>query len=221
MARRNFVQKRRVVENKEGETIDVPDGSGLLVTGCNDCVVNALGRSSSVTVERCQGTTVNVGRVVASLEIIHCTDVQVSVARCRTITVDMSNNARVSCKCEPSSSSDEEHGEGEEEEAKVCPGEAAEEAAAIRLYTSSSEGVSIEFQGLLSDAGDSADTAVTYDVPKDFRYEKGDGPRSVTRIVAVDGSGSGGGGSCETLRCDQFGTPLDVRPPQGEGGGSA
>lgn len=81
IAGRNAAQQRRVVEKKKGETIDVPDGSGLLVTGCSDCVVNALGRSSSVTVERCHGTRVNVGSVVASLEMIHCADVRVSVAR--------------------------------------------------------------------------------------------------------------------------------------------
>lgn len=81
IAGRNAAQQRRVVEKKKGETIDVPEGSGLLVTGCSDCVVNAPGRSSSVTVERCNGTTVSVGSVVASLEVIHCTDVQVSVAR--------------------------------------------------------------------------------------------------------------------------------------------
>ena len=82
IAGRNAAQQRRVVENKKGETITVPEGSGLLLTGCSDCVVNAPGRSSSVTVERCSGTSVNVGSVVASLEVIHCTDVQVSVARC-------------------------------------------------------------------------------------------------------------------------------------------
>ena len=82
IAGRNAAQQRRVVEYKKGETITVPEGSGLLLTGCSDCVVNAPGRSSSVTVERCSGTSVNVGSVVASLEVIHCTDVQVSVARC-------------------------------------------------------------------------------------------------------------------------------------------
>lgn len=82
IAARNAAQRRRVVEKKHGETIDVPEGSGLLVTGCSGCTINAPGRSSSVTVERCDaGTRVNVGSVVASLEIIHCTNVQVSVAR--------------------------------------------------------------------------------------------------------------------------------------------
>lgn len=81
IAGRNAAQQRRVVEKKKGETIDVPEGSGLLVTGCSHCVINAPGRSSSVTVERCDGTRVNVGSVVASLEVIRCADVQVSVAR--------------------------------------------------------------------------------------------------------------------------------------------
>ena len=81
IAGRNAAQQRRVVEKKKGETINVPEGSGLLVTGCSDCVVSAPGRSSSVTVERCNGVKLDVGSVVASLEVIHCTDVQVSVAR--------------------------------------------------------------------------------------------------------------------------------------------
>lgn len=81
IAGRNAAQQRRVVETKKGETIHVPEGSGLLVTGCSDCVVYAPGRSSGVTVERCNATRVDVGSVVASLEVIHCTDVQVSVAR--------------------------------------------------------------------------------------------------------------------------------------------
>lgn len=129
----------------------------------------------------------------------------------------------MSCKCQPSSSSfssseHEQHQQQGEEEAKVHPSEAADEAAAIRLYTSCSEGVSVEFQGLLSPSsrlppgatGDSAATAVTYDVPKDWRYEKGDGPRSVTRItVDRSGSGSGGSGGCKTLRCDQYGIPVE------------
>jgi len=78
-------QQRRVVEKKKGETIDVPEGSasqGLLITGCEDCVINAPGRLSCVTVERCNGgMRINLGNVVASLEVIYCTDVQFSVAR--------------------------------------------------------------------------------------------------------------------------------------------
>lgn len=82
IAKRNAAQRRRVVEKKQGETIDVPQGAGLLVTGCSGCTINAPGRSSSVTIERChQGTKVNIGSVVASLEVINCTDIEVSVAR--------------------------------------------------------------------------------------------------------------------------------------------
>lgn len=134
--------------------------------------------------------------------------------RCRTITVDLSTNVQVCCKCQPSSDQQQQQ-QGGGGEAKVHPSEAADEAAAIRLYTSCSEGVSVEFAGLLSPAGDTSDsgaaaTAVTYHVPKDWRYEKGDGPRSVTRItVDRSGSGAGGGGECKTLRCDQYGIPLE------------
>ena len=84
IAGRNAAQQRRVVENKKGETIDIAEGSaaGLLVTNCEGCTINAPGRLSGVTIERCGGgTAVNVGSVVASLEVIRCTDVKVSVAR--------------------------------------------------------------------------------------------------------------------------------------------
>lgn len=82
IAGRNAAQQRRVIENRQGETIEVAEGSGLLVTGCRGCTIRASGRSSGVTIERCDGgTTVEVGSVVASLEVIHCTDVQVSVER--------------------------------------------------------------------------------------------------------------------------------------------
>lgn len=84
IAERNAAQQRQVVEKRQGETIEVPEGSaaGLLVTGCHGCTINAPGRLSSVTVERCGGgTRVNIGNVVASLEVIHCTDVEISVAR--------------------------------------------------------------------------------------------------------------------------------------------
>lgn len=119
----------------------------------------------------------------------------------------------MTCKCQTPSEQQQEETGGE---AKVHPSEAADEAAAIRLYTSCSEGVSIDFAGLLQspsrspppvDTGDSGTdaTAVTYHVPKDWRYEKGDGPRSVSRITM----GAAGGGTCKTLRCDQYGIPLE------------
>ncbi|CAN0351540.1 unnamed protein product [Ectocarpus fasciculatus] len=231
IAARNAAQRRRVVEKKHGETIDVPEGSGLLVTGCSGCTINAPGRSSSVTVERCDaGTRVNLGSVVASLEIIHCTNVQVSVARCRTITVDVSTDITLTCKCQPPPSGQQEAEEQQQqqqgEEAKVHPSEATDEAAAIRLFTSCSEGVTVRYEGLLpqapgpvaSDPAEPAEpadpaiavdatTAVTYRVPKDWRHEKGDGPRSVSR-VSVD-RGSAGGACCKTLQCDQYGIPLE------------
>ncbi|CAN0415178.1 unnamed protein product [Ectocarpus sp. 12 AP-2014] len=223
IAARNAAQRRRVVEKKHGETIDVPEGSGLLVTGCRGCTINAPGRSSSVTIERCDaGTRVDVGSVVAALEIIHCTDVQVSVARCRTITVDVSTDVTLTCKCQPPSGQEAEQQQQQQRgggEAKVHPSEAADEASAIRLFTSCSEGVTVRYEGLLSqpppgpvDAADPAvaadATAVTYRVPKDWRHEKGDGPRSVTRVSGA-GSGGGGGACCKTLRCDQYGIPLE------------
>lgn len=182
--------------------------------------------------------------------------------RCYTITVDLSTNVSLSCKCQPSP---EKRSQRHGEEKIAHPSreeEAAEEASAIRLFTSCSEGVSIHFEGLspsptsppppppppsssssssspednkpAADAVDAADaanesaaaTAVTYRVPKDWRYDKGDGPRSVSRIT-IDRSSSGGdsdkgngngngvggclGGSkrCKTLRCDQYGIPLE------------
>lgn len=109
----------------------------------------------------------------------------------------------MSCKCRPSS---------EDEEAKVHPSEAADEASAVRLFTSCSEGVSISYEDVLPADADTAAAApsVAYDVPTDFRYKKGDGPRSVTRITFdKSGSGKGVGGECKTLRCDQYGTPLE------------
>ncbi|CAN0462151.1 unnamed protein product, partial [Laminaria digitata] len=63
------------------ETIDVPEGSGLLVTGCSGCTVNAPGKSCNVTLERCDETSLRVGYVVASLEVIRCKDVKVSLKR--------------------------------------------------------------------------------------------------------------------------------------------
>ncbi|CAN0017663.1 unnamed protein product [Ectocarpus sp. 6 AP-2014] len=228
IAARNAAQRRRVVEKKHGETIDVPEGSGLLVTGCSGCTINAPGRSSSVTVERCDaGTTVNVGSVVASLEIIHCTDVQVSVARCRTITVDVSTDVTLTCKCQPPSGQEAEQQQQQQQqqqqrgggEAKVQPSEAADEASAIRLFTSCSEGVTVRYEGLLSQpppgpvaAADPAVAAhamaVTYRIPKDWRHENGHAPRSVTRVSGA-GSGGGGGACFKTLRCDQYGIPLE------------
>ena len=81
IAKRNTAQQRRVVEGKKGEIIDVPEVSGLLVTGCTGCTVNAPGRSGNVTLERCDGTSLRAGCIVASLEVIHCKDVKVSAKR--------------------------------------------------------------------------------------------------------------------------------------------
>lgn len=74
--------ERRVVEGKKGETIDLREGSGgILVTGCSGCTITAPGKSSNVTIERCDDTMVHVGTVVASLEIIRCKAVQLSIQR--------------------------------------------------------------------------------------------------------------------------------------------
>lgn len=72
----------QVVEGKEGETIEIPEGSGLLLTACNNCTINAPGKNTKVTIERCTDTAVRVGAVLAVLEIIHCTAVEVSMQRC-------------------------------------------------------------------------------------------------------------------------------------------
>jgi len=136
----------------------------------------------------------------------------------------VSTNVCVSCECR-APGGDQLRGDEGAEEAKVHPGARAEEASAVRLFTSCSEGVSISFGGLLllplpasspSDAdGDGGENppasapaaaAATYRVPKDGRYEKGDGPRSVSRVT-VDGTGECG--TCKTLRCDQYGIPLE------------
>ncbi len=146
--------------------------------------------------------------------------------RCRTITVDLSTNVGLSYKqqqpCEEQEQ--EEQLQQAEEEPKVHASGWSEEAPEVRLFTSSSEGVSLNFEGLplspsqlafngdersasaaaAATAGDAS--AGTYHVPKDWRYEKGDGPRSVTRVT-VDSTGARG--TCKTLRCDQFGTPLE------------
>ena len=135
----------------------------------------------------------------------------------------MSTNVSVSCKCQPPSDHQQQQQQQQqpEEEAKVHPGAAAEEASAVRLFTSCSEGVSISFGSLrllppsaggAADAADDAADATWYRVPKDGRYEKGDGPRSVSRVTVVDDDGGGGGGEggrCKTLRCDQYGIPLE------------
>lgn len=105
---------------------------------------------------------------------------------------------------------------------------AREEASSVRLFTSCSDEVSIIFAGVLvseredgrtgsapvitvDDGGDDVVVVpATYKVPKDGKYEKGDGHRSLSRITfcADDGGGGGGRHECKTLRCDQYGTPL-------------
>lgn len=129
----------------------------------------------------------------------------------------MSTDVTVSCECQPSSdvsgARQGDGGEGDdctpspEQESKIRETEAADEASAVRLFTSSSNGVSINFEGLSLGA-------VTYRVPKDSRFKTGDDRRSVTRITVdrVDegvGRGGGRGGVCKTLRCNQYGIPLE------------
>lgn len=124
----------------------------------------------------------------------------------------MSTKVSLSCKCQPSA---EQTLETEAEETKTHPSLVADEASAVRLFTSCSDEVSITFEGISSSnsssEGDSESNAssrpVTYAVPKDSKYEKGDGPRSVTRIT-VDRSATSVS-RCKTLRCDQYGTPLE------------
>lgn len=150
--------------------------------------------------------------------------------RCRTITIDLSTNVGISYKQPPCEEQEQER-QLQQEEGNVHASDRSEEAEAVRLFTSSSEGVSLTFEGLplspsqlasdgdetsaLAAAATAADaSAGTYRVPKDWRYEKGDGPRSVTRVT-VDSTGAKG--TCKTLRCDQFGTPLDQAEATKEG----
>ena len=146
--------------------------------------------------------------------------------RCRTITVDLSTNVSVSYKWQPPREVQEEQLKQQHhaERSNAHPSDRrSDEATAVRLFTSSSEGVSLNFEGLLlspsqppSHCGESPATAGaataagasagTYHVPKDWRYEKGDGPRSVSRITV---NSAGTGGKCKTLRCDQYGIPLE------------
>ena len=108
----------------------------------------------------------------------------------------------MTCKCQPAA-------ELEEKEAAQSPelgtgkgklDAAADEASAIHLFTSGSEEVSISFEGLFPNGT----SAVTHRVPKDSLDESGSATRSVSRIT-VDPSG---GGSCTTVKCDKYGTPL-------------
>lgn len=71
----------RVIEGKSGETIDVPEGAGLFILDCNDCTINAPDKSTSVTVERCTGTTIILGLVEASIVVRHCEGVEVTLLR--------------------------------------------------------------------------------------------------------------------------------------------
>lgn len=73
---------KSLLTNTQGETVDVPERSGLLITGCKACTINVPGKSTKVTLERCSDMVVRAGSVVASLEVIGCTSVEVSVLRC-------------------------------------------------------------------------------------------------------------------------------------------
>lgn len=74
--------RQQVIENKENETIDVnEDYSAVLITGCRNCTINAVRKTSKVTIERCTETSLRVGIVIAALEVIHCTGVRVNMQR--------------------------------------------------------------------------------------------------------------------------------------------
>lgn len=75
--------RQQVIENKENETIDVNEAgySAILITGCRNCTINAVQKTSKVTIERCTDTSLRIGIVVAALEVIHCTGVRVKMQR--------------------------------------------------------------------------------------------------------------------------------------------
>lgn len=216
---KSHTQQQLIVEGKQNETIEVPERSGLLITNCNSCIINVPGKSAKLTLERCTDVVVSAGSVVASLEIICCTLIKVTVLSCRSFVVDGSTGVALLCALPQSPGTEEEQGEqgAEDDEGEITtaarnivPPAVAEKAEAVRLFTSRSEEVSIAFEGISGSSVGSRphEQLYTYQVPKDSVYEKGDGPRFLSR-VSVDRSNGGRSNVCKTLRCDQYGITLE------------